>query len=62
MNTVQQLSARLLSLTRRGKLEREMEDEMRFHLEMQIEQNLGAGMSSRRRGGPRDDNSVIKPG
>ena len=45
MNTVRQLWRRLLSLTRRGKLEREMEDEMRFHLEMQIEQNLEAGMS-----------------
>src|SRR5262245_30376740 len=45
MNTVRQLWRRLLSLTRRGKLEREMEDEMRFHLEMQIEQNLGVGMS-----------------
>src|SRR5262245_15368281 len=46
MNTVRQLLRRLLSVTRRGKLEREMEDEMRFHLEMQIEQNLDAGMSS----------------
>jgi hypothetical protein len=31
---------RLLSLMRRGKFEREMDEEMRFHLEMQIEQNL----------------------
>src|SRR5262245_51022896 len=46
MNTVRQLLRRLLSVTRRGKLEREMEDEMGFHLEMQIEQNLDAGMSS----------------
>src|SRR5512145_638758 len=45
MNTVGQVWRRLLSLARRGRLEREMEDEMRFHLEMQIEQNLGAGMS-----------------
>jgi predicted permease len=45
MNTVRRLWRRLLSLLRRGKLEREMEDEMRFHLEMQIEQNLEAGMS-----------------
>jgi hypothetical protein len=36
---------RLLSLPRRGRHEREMEEEMRFHLEMQIEQNLGAGMA-----------------
>src|SRR5215475_15924836 len=35
---------RLLSLLRRGRYEREMEEEMRFHLEMQIEQNLASGM------------------
>src|SRR5262245_43778656 len=45
MNTVGQIWRRLLSLLRRGRLEREMEDEMRFHVEMQIEQNLCAGMS-----------------
>ena len=44
MNTIRQLYNWLLSLTRRGRLEREMEEEMRFHLEMQIEQNLEAGM------------------
>src|SRR5215475_7003833 len=37
---------RLLSLSRRGRYEREMEEEMRFHLEMQIEQNLEAGMAA----------------
>ena len=37
---------RLLSLLRRGRYEREMEEEMRFHLEMQIEQNLAAGMAA----------------
>jgi putative ABC transport system permease protein len=35
---------RLLSLLRRGRYEREMEEEMLFHLEMQIEQNLAAGI------------------
>src|SRR6266508_113264 len=45
MNTIRQLCRRLLSLIRRGRLEREMEEEMRFHLEMQIEQNLASGMS-----------------
>jgi putative ABC transport system permease protein len=39
-----QLWLRLLSLLRRGRYEREMEEEMRFHLEMQIEQNRAAGM------------------
>jgi hypothetical protein len=33
-----QLWRRSLSLLRRGKYEREVEEEMRFHLEMQIEQ------------------------
>jgi putative ABC transport system permease protein len=46
MNTIGQLWRRLLSLLRRGRYEREMEDEMRFHLEMQIEQNLEAGMAT----------------
>src|SRR5215470_997137 len=37
---------RLLSLLRRGRYEREMEEEMRFHLEMQIERNLASGMAA----------------
>src|SRR5262244_1354985 len=41
-----QLWRRLLSLPRRGRYEREMEEEMRFHLEMQIEQNLLSGMAA----------------
>jgi putative ABC transport system permease protein len=41
-----QLWRRLLSLLRRGRYEREMEEEMRFHLEMQIEQNLSSGMAA----------------
>jgi putative ABC transport system permease protein len=41
-----QLWRRLLSLLRRGRYEREMEEEMRFHLEMQIEQNLASGMAA----------------
>src|SRR5215813_7089316 len=35
---------RLCSLLHRRRLQREMEEEMRFHLEMQIEQNLAAGI------------------
>jgi putative ABC transport system permease protein len=46
MNGVPQLWRRLLSRLRRGKYEREMEEEMRFHLEMQIEQNLTSGMAA----------------
>jgi putative ABC transport system permease protein len=44
MDILLQLWRRLISLLRRGRYEREMEDEMRFHLEMQIEQNLAAGI------------------
>src|SRR5215470_16979617 len=43
---VSQLWRRLLSPLRRGRYEREMEEEMRFHLEMQIEQNLASGMAA----------------
>jgi hypothetical protein len=45
MNLLSQLWRRLLSLLRRGRYEREMEEEMRFHLEMQVEQNLTSGMA-----------------
>jgi predicted permease len=44
MSILLQIWRRLLSLLRRRRHEREMEEEMRFHLEMQIEQNLGSGM------------------
>src|ERR1700752_1938111 len=44
MNILLQIWRRLLSLSRRGRHEREMDEEMRFHLEMQIEQNLSSGM------------------
>src|SRR5262245_55132131 len=46
MNILSQLWRRLFSLVRRGRYEREMEEEMRFHLEMQIEQNLSSGMAA----------------
>jgi putative ABC transport system permease protein len=46
MNILFQLWRRLLSLLRRRRYEREMEEEMRFHLERQIEQNLEAGMAT----------------
>src|SRR5215470_15626969 len=41
-----QIWRRLLSLLRRRRHEREMEEEMRFHLEMQTEQNLASGMAA----------------
>jgi len=46
MNILLQLWRWALSLLRRGRYEREMEEEMRFHLEMQIEQNLASGMAA----------------
>src|SRR5262249_56409356 len=46
MNILSQLWRLLLSLLRRRRYEREMEGEMRFHLEMQIEQNLASGMAA----------------
>jgi putative ABC transport system permease protein len=36
----------MLALLRRGRYEREMEEEMRFHFEMQIEQNVASGMAA----------------
>ena len=39
------LRLRLRSLFERDSMERNLEDELRFHLEIQIEQNLAAGMS-----------------
>ena len=46
-----------------GKIEREMEEEMRFHLEMQIKQNLDAGTGDEGMGvTPPGGDSGIKPG
>lgn len=39
-------SARLRSLFKRKLLERELDDEVRFHLQMQIDDNLNAGMNA----------------
>ncbi|HZO57801.1 MAG TPA: ABC transporter permease [Bryobacteraceae bacterium] len=41
------VAARLRGLFERNRLERELDDEVRFHLEMQIEDNVNAGMNSR---------------
>jgi hypothetical protein len=46
VNILLQLRLRLLSLLRRGRYEREMEEEARFHLETQIEQNPASGMAA----------------
>lgn len=39
------LKRRLSALFRKAELERELDDEVRFHLEKEIEQNLARGMS-----------------
>jgi putative ABC transport system permease protein len=46
MRWLEILRLRIRSLLRRGSVEQELEDEMRFHLEKQIERNLGRGLSS----------------
>jgi putative ABC transport system permease protein len=38
---------RLRSLLRRGQVEQELDEELRYHLERQIEENLGKGMTDR---------------
>ena len=40
-----QLWRRLLFYTRRDRFDRELEEEMRFHLEMKAEENLAPGIS-----------------
>jgi hypothetical protein len=39
------MAARLRALFGRDKLERELDDEVRFHLEMEIDDNIARGMS-----------------
>ncbi|HKW11952.1 MAG TPA: ABC transporter permease, partial [Gemmatimonadaceae bacterium] len=45
MATIKGTRARLRALVRRGTAERELDEELRFHLEMETEKNLRAGMS-----------------
>ena len=45
MSWARVVAARLRGLFERKRLERELDDEVRFHLEMQIEDNLKAGMN-----------------
>ncbi len=47
MERLRERASRLLRLLRRSKMEREMEEEMRFHLDRQTEKNVRAGMSPR---------------
>ena len=43
----QELGSRLTNVFRRSQLESDVDEELRFHLEMQIEQNVQKGMSER---------------
>src|SRR5262245_66163655 len=45
MDKLSQLWRRLLFYARRDRFDRELEEEMRFHLEMKAEENLAAGVS-----------------
>src|SRR5262245_10966852 len=45
VNKLIQLWRRLLFYLRRDRFDRELEEEMRFHLEMKAEENLAAGVS-----------------
>ncbi|MCH6259354.1 ABC transporter permease [Puniceicoccaceae bacterium K14] len=45
MKLLRKFSNRFKALVFRGQHERELDEEMRFHLEMEVEKNLGRGMS-----------------
>src|SRR5215475_9528558 len=45
LDKLSQLWRRLLFYLRRDRFDRELEEEMRFHLEMKAEENLAAGIS-----------------
>ena len=45
MSWIQGLSERLRAIVRRDQLERQLEEEIRFHIEMETERNVGAGMT-----------------
>jgi len=44
MNKLLQVWRRLLFQLRRGEFDRDLQEEMRFHLEMKMEANIAAGM------------------
>ena len=45
MPSIKGLRARLRALFRRGAAERELDEELRFHLEMETEKNIRLGLS-----------------
>ena len=48
MTWLRVLRSRLAALFRKGRLEQELDEELRSHLEMLVEENLRKGMSPRR--------------
>ena len=46
MSSLKGIRARLRALVRRGAAERELDEELRFHIEMETEKNVRAGMSA----------------
>lgn len=49
MRWIDKLSLRIRSLFFRTRVEQELDDELRFHLQQQIEENAAAGMSTEAR-------------
>src|SRR5919107_119026 len=45
MRRITELWRRILILRRRGRFDRELAEEMRFHLEMKVEENVRGGMT-----------------
>lgn len=45
MSWLKKLTLRLRALFRKGRVEQELDEELRFHLDRQIQENLAAGMS-----------------
>ena len=54
MRLVEQIRMALLSLFRRGESSARLDDEIRYHLERQIDENIAAGMLRIRRSNPQD--------
>ena len=46
MNSLGELFRRVCALFQKEKLDRDMDEELRFHIERQTEANIGAGMKS----------------
>ncbi len=60
MDKLSQLWRRLLFYVRRDHFDRELEEEMRFHLEMKAEETSPREYRQRKRAAPHDGNSAIK--